>query len=93
MKSIARIFLTGILTILPILATIYLALWLFTAMERFLGKQLLYLLPDEYYRTGMGLLLAVLVIFSDCFRTIRTAKRCRSYRCGFRAPTCDSSDS
>ncbi len=63
MKSIARIFLTGILTILPILATIYLVVWLFAAMERFLGKQLLYLLPDEYYRAGMGLLAALILVF------------------------------
>ena len=63
MKSIGRIFLTGIFTILPILATIYLVVWLFTAVERFLGKQLLFLLPDEYYRAGMGLLAALVLIF------------------------------
>jgi uncharacterized membrane protein len=63
MKSIGRIFLTGILTILPILATVYLVVWLFTAVERFLGKQLLFLMPDEYYRAGMGLLAALVVIF------------------------------
>lgn len=63
MKSIGRIFLTGILTILPILATIYLVVWLFAAVERFLGKQLLLLLPDEYYRAGMGLLAALVLIF------------------------------
>lgn len=63
MKSIGRIFLTGILTILPILATIYLVVWLFAAVERFLGKQLLLLLPDEYYRAGMGVLAALVLIF------------------------------
>jgi len=63
MKSIGRIFLTGILTILPILATLYLVVWLFAAVERFLGKQLLLLLPDEYYRAGMGLLAALALIF------------------------------
>ena len=63
MKSIGRIFLTGVLTILPILATIYLVVWLFAALERFLGKQLLLLLPDEYYRAGMGLLAALVLIF------------------------------
>ena len=63
MKFIGRIFLTGIFTILPILATIYLVVWLFTAVERFLGKQLLLLLPDEYYRAGMGLLAALVLIF------------------------------
>jgi len=63
MKSIGRIFLTGVFTILPILATIYLVVWLFAALERFLGKQLLLLLPDEYYRAGMGLLAALVLIF------------------------------
>ena len=63
MKSIGRIFLTGVFTILPILATIYLVVWLFAAVERFLGKQLLLLLPDEYYRAGMGLLAALVLIF------------------------------
>jgi uncharacterized membrane protein len=63
MKFIGRIFLTGILTVLPILATIYLVIWLFTAVERFLGKQLLFVMPDEYYRAGMGLLAALVLIF------------------------------
>jgi uncharacterized membrane protein len=63
MKSIGRIFLTGVFTTLPILATIYLVVWLFAGLERFLGKQLLLLLPDEYYRAGMGLLAALVLIF------------------------------
>jgi uncharacterized membrane protein len=63
MQSVGRIFLTGLLTVLPVLATLYLVLWLVGAMERFFGAQLKWLMPDEYYRTGMGLLLAVLVIF------------------------------
>jgi len=63
MKFIGRIFLTGVFTILPILATIYLVVWLFAGLERFLGKQLLLLLPDEYYRAGMGLLAALVLIF------------------------------
>ena len=63
MKSIGRIFLTGILTILPILATLYLMVWLFAAVEHFLGKLLLLLLPDEYYRAGMGLLAALVLVF------------------------------
>ncbi|MEX2198271.1 MAG: DUF502 domain-containing protein [Burkholderiales bacterium] len=63
MNSIGRIFFTGLLTVLPVLATLYLVLWLVGTMERFFGAQLKWLMPDEYYRTGMGLLLAVLVIF------------------------------
>ena len=63
MKSAGKIFLTGLLTVLPVLATLYLVLWLVGTMERFFGAQLKWLMPDEYYRTGMGLLLAVLIIF------------------------------
>jgi len=63
MKSLGRIFLTGMLTVLPVLATVYLVVWLVTAAERFVGKQLMWLIPDEYYRTGMGLVLAVGLIF------------------------------
>jgi uncharacterized membrane protein len=63
MKSIGRIFLTGLLTVLPVLATVYFTLWLVTAAEQFVGKQLEWLLPEEYYRTGMGLALAVIAIF------------------------------
>jgi uncharacterized membrane protein len=63
MKSMGRIFLTGMLTVLPVLATVYFTLWTVTTVERFVGKQLSWLVPDEYYRTGMGLALAIVVIF------------------------------
>lgn len=63
MKSVGKIFLTGVFTLLPILATLYLVFWLFAAVESFLGRQLLFLLPDEYYRAGMGMLAAIAVIF------------------------------
>lgn len=63
MKSIGRIFLTGMLTVLPVLATIFLVVWLVTGAERFVGKQMMWLIPDEYYRTGMGLIIALAVIF------------------------------
>lgn len=63
MKSAGRIFLTGMFTVLPVLATVYLVVWLVTGAERFVGKQLMWLIPDEYYRTGMGLVLALAAIF------------------------------
>jgi uncharacterized membrane protein len=64
MKSVGKVFVTGLLTVLPVLATLYLVLWLVGAMERFFGAQLKWLVSDENYRTGMGLLLALLVIFA-----------------------------
>jgi uncharacterized membrane protein len=60
---IARIFLTGLLTVLPVIATIYFVVWVLTVLERFFGKQVLFLIPDEWYRTGMGLALAVVFVF------------------------------
>jgi uncharacterized membrane protein len=63
MKSIGRIFLTGMLTVLPVLATVYFTIWLVTAAERFFGTPLAWLVPGEHYRTGMGLALAIVVIF------------------------------
>ena len=63
MKYLGRIFLTGVLTVLPVLATVYLY-WLFTAAESFLGKPLQWLIPEDAYRVGMGLAVGVLVIFA-----------------------------
>lgn len=63
MKYLGRIFLTGVLTVVPFLATVYLLIWLFTAAESFLGKPLQLLVPDGYYRVGMGLAAGIVVIF------------------------------
>lgn len=64
MKHLGRIFLTGVLTVLPVLATAYLLFWLFNAAESFLGIPLQYLIPDDSYRVGMGLAVGVVVIFA-----------------------------
>jgi uncharacterized membrane protein len=64
MKAIGKIFVTGLLTLLPVLATVYLTFWLLTGAERLFGKQLMWLLPGEYYRTGMGILVALALIFA-----------------------------
>ena len=64
MKSISKIFLTGVFTVLPVVATVYLVIWVFSAVEGFLGRQLKLLIPDEHYHAGMGMLAAVIVIFA-----------------------------
>ena len=61
---VGRIFLTGLLTVLPIVVTIYFTVWMLTVLERFFGKQVLLVFPDEWYRTGMGLVVAVVVVFA-----------------------------
>ena len=63
MRRLGRIFLTGLLTVLPIVATVYFTVWLLTMMEHFFGTQLLFLIPDRFYRTGMGLAVAIVVVF------------------------------
>jgi len=60
---IGRIFVTGLLTVLPIVITIYFTLWVLGVLEKFFGKQVMFLIPDEWYRTGMGLLVAIVVVF------------------------------
>lgn len=63
MKHVGRIFLTGILTVLPVLATAYLLVWLFSTAESFLGRPLQWLIPAGQYRVGMGLAMGIAVIF------------------------------
>ena len=63
MKRVARIFLTGLLTVLPVIATIYFTVWVLTVMERFFGSQLILVIPDDWYHTGMGLLAAIVFVF------------------------------
>ncbi|MGE0875030.1 MAG: DUF502 domain-containing protein [Burkholderiales bacterium] len=63
MKWIGKVFATGLLTVLPVMATVYFTLWLLGAIEYFFGQQLKWLIPDQYYRTGMGLVIALGVVF------------------------------
>ena len=63
-RRITRVFLTGLLTVLPIVVTVYFTVWMLTVLERFFGKQVLFVLPDEWYRTGMGLIMAIAVVFA-----------------------------
>jgi uncharacterized membrane protein len=62
-NHLGRIFITGLLTVLPIVATIYFVVWVLTVLERFFGKQVIFLIPDEWYRTGMGLVVAIVFVF------------------------------
>jgi uncharacterized membrane protein len=64
MRSIGRIFVTGLLTVLPVIITLYFTVWLLRLMEDFFGKQVDWLLPEGWYRTGMGLALAIVVVFT-----------------------------
>jgi uncharacterized membrane protein len=63
-KNLSRIFIKGILTILPIVITAALIMWLVSLFEFFFGGVLHLLFPKSWYHFGMGLLLGILTIFS-----------------------------
>jgi uncharacterized membrane protein len=63
MKKISKTFLTGLFTILPLLATIYVLYWLSTTAESILGRGIRVVLPAPYYWPGMGVAAGFLIVF------------------------------
>jgi uncharacterized membrane protein len=61
MKSLAKLILTGALTVLPLLATGYMAFWLFNLIEESFGLPVKWAIGDDRYADGMGLALAAVV--------------------------------
>ena len=61
-RNVGGIFLTGLLTLLPVVATIYFLVWLVRLVDALFGKPLLWLLPDAYHG-GMGVVLALAIVF------------------------------
>ena len=57
-----KIFLTGLLTVLPVVATVYFMVWLVGIAERVFGRPLQWLVP-EGYQTGMGIVIALAIVF------------------------------
>lgn len=62
MKSLTRIFLTGLGTVLPLVLTVYLLFWFTSATESLLRQGIRLVLSDKYYTPGLGIILAVLII-------------------------------
>ena len=61
--TLGRIFVTGLLTLIPAVATLYLLVWLIGGIDRMFGKPLRWLMPDEHYLAGMGIVAAVALVF------------------------------
>lgn len=64
MKWAGKIFISGLLALIPIFATLYLLHWTFTTAEAFFTSLLSWLLPTELQIPGMGLLLALGIVFA-----------------------------
>lgn len=63
LKSISKTLLTGFITLLPIVLTIYLLYWLAVSSENVMGGALRWLLPDASYFPGLGMAAGLLVVF------------------------------
>jgi uncharacterized membrane protein len=63
-RLISRVFLRGLVVILPITLTVALVAWLATAAENYLGGLIRDVLPGWPYWPGLGILLGVLIVFA-----------------------------
>ncbi|MBI4204427.1 MAG: DUF502 domain-containing protein [Betaproteobacteria bacterium] len=63
-KQISRIFLRGLVVVLPIAITLALIYWLAVSAENLLGGIVRLLIPDKYYSTGLGVLLGIGLVFA-----------------------------
>lgn len=62
-KSISKTLLTGFITLLPVVLTIYLLYWLAVSSEEVMGTVLRWALPKATYFPGMGMLAGLIVVF------------------------------
>ena len=60
-KSIYKKFLTGLVTLLPVILTFYLLYWFVVATESLLGGLIRAVTSDDFYKPGMGVVIGLLV--------------------------------
>lgn len=60
--KLARIFVSGVIAMLPVLITVGVILWLVGLVEMIFGEVLRLLMPNEFYRRGMGVALGVIIV-------------------------------
>lgn len=63
-RSMSRTFLTGLVTLLPVVLTLYLLFWFAVSAESLLGQLIRLLIPDQFYRPGMGVVMGLLMVFA-----------------------------
>jgi uncharacterized membrane protein len=62
-KSIGKTLITGIITVLPIVLTIYLLYWLVVSSEQVMGTALRWALPEVVYFPGLGTIAGLVLVF------------------------------
>ena len=63
LKSISKTLLTGFITLLPVVLTLYLLYWLAVSAESVLGRLIQLMLPQQLYWPGMGVIAGLAVVF------------------------------
>ena len=64
LRRFNKTFLTGQVALLPITATVYLFFWVIGAADSFFGRLIQVVMPEQWYRPGMGLVTSLLMIFA-----------------------------
>jgi len=62
-KFISKHFITGLVTILPVVLTLYFLYWMAVSSEALLGEMIRLVLPEDAYWPGMGVVAGMLVVF------------------------------
>jgi uncharacterized membrane protein len=62
-KSINKNILAGLITLLPVILTLYLLYWFVLTTETFLGGVIRGVVSEEFYRPGMGVVAGLIVAF------------------------------
>ncbi len=62
MKTITKLFFTGLATILPITITIYVLYWLGSTAESIFGPPLKMVMPTKYYHAGLGVAAGLVMV-------------------------------
>ena len=63
LRFITRHILTGLITVLPVLLTLYLLYWFIISTETVLGNIIRFILPDTLYWPGMGVIAGLAIVF------------------------------
>ena len=62
-KSIGTTLLTGLITLLPVVLTVYLLYWLAVSAEEMLGGALQWAIPGAIYFPGLGTIVGLAIVF------------------------------
>jgi len=62
-KSIGTTLITGLITVLPIMLTLYLLYWLAITSEQVMGGMLQWVLPSIFYFPGLGTIAGLILVF------------------------------